>query len=154
MHPLSGFRINFARQVINYPTHFAGPLFNVRPTNTNCPKCGIRYSWLVFISIILCCLYFIHVAQQMTACATNDFLFMDENKWGTTYTKHYTAKLLRTNIHLNLRETERNEERSPTIHELIAMCHVTHRADSRFAPSQWETSLQNNAVSHWLGVNV
>ena len=24
-------------------------------------------------------------------------------------------------------------------------------ADSRFAPSQWEMSLQNNAVSHWLG---
>ena len=28
------------------------------------------------------------------------------------------------------------------------------RADSRFAPSQWETSLQSNAVSHWLGVNL
>ena len=26
-----------------------------------------------------------------------------------------------------------------------------YRADSRFAPSQWETSLQSNAVSHWLG---
>ena len=24
------------------------------------------------------------------------------------------------------------------------------RADSRLAPSQWETSLQSNAVSHWL----
>ena len=29
-----------------------------------------------------------------------------------------------------------------------------HRADSRFAPSQWETSLQSNAVSHWLGTNL
>ena len=28
------------------------------------------------------------------------------------------------------------------------------RADSRFAPSQWETSLQSNAVSHWLGANL
>ena len=28
------------------------------------------------------------------------------------------------------------------------------KADSRFAPSQWEMSLQNNAVSHWLGVNL
>ena len=27
-------------------------------------------------------------------------------------------------------------------------------ADSRFAPSQWETSLQSNAVSHWLGTNL
>ena len=28
------------------------------------------------------------------------------------------------------------------------------RADSRFVPSQWETSLQSNAVSHWLGTNL
>ena len=28
------------------------------------------------------------------------------------------------------------------------------RADSRFAPSQWEASLQNNAASHWLGANL
>ena len=27
-------------------------------------------------------------------------------------------------------------------------------ADSRLAPSQWETSLQSNAVSHWLGPNL
>ena len=27
-------------------------------------------------------------------------------------------------------------------------------ADSRFAPSQWETSLQSNAVSHRLGANL
>ena len=30
----------------------------------------------------------------------------------------------------------------------------THRADSRFAPSQLETSLQSNAVSHWLDANL
>ena len=28
------------------------------------------------------------------------------------------------------------------------------RADSRLAPSQWETSLQSNTVSHWLGANL
>ena len=28
------------------------------------------------------------------------------------------------------------------------------RADSRFALSQWETSLQSNAVSHWQGTNL
>ena len=28
------------------------------------------------------------------------------------------------------------------------------RADSRFSPSQWETSLQSNAVSHSLGANL
>ena len=29
-----------------------------------------------------------------------------------------------------------------------------HRADSRFAPSQWETPLLCNDVSHWLGANL
>ena len=29
-----------------------------------------------------------------------------------------------------------------------------HRADSRLAPSQWETSLLCNDVSHWLGANL
>ena len=28
------------------------------------------------------------------------------------------------------------------------------RAHSRFAPSQWETSLQSNAISHWLGADL
>ena len=41
--------------------------------------------------------------------------------------------------------------RGPTTgHENVAWL---HRADSRFAPSQWETSLQGNAISHWLGTN-
>ena len=31
---------------------------------------------------------------------------------------------------------------------------VQGRADSRLAPSQWETALQSNAVSHWLGANL
>ena len=34
-------------------------------------------------------------------------------------------------------------------------CHqYSTRADFRFAPSQWETSLQSNTVSHWLGANL
>ena len=31
---------------------------------------------------------------------------------------------------------------------------ISYRAHSRLAPSQWETSLQSNAVSHWLGANL
>ena len=30
-------------------------------------------------------------------------------------------------------------------------CHASYRADSKFAPSQWETVLLCNDVSHWLG---
>ena len=29
-----------------------------------------------------------------------------------------------------------------------------HRADSRFVPSQWETALLCNGVSHWRGANL
>ena len=29
-----------------------------------------------------------------------------------------------------------------------------NRADSRFAPSQWEVALQSNDVSHWLGASL
>ena len=29
-----------------------------------------------------------------------------------------------------------------------------HRADSRFAPSQWETALLCNDISHWLGASL
>ena len=31
---------------------------------------------------------------------------------------------------------------------------MIHRADSRFAPSQWETALLCNDVSHWLGASL
>ena len=29
-----------------------------------------------------------------------------------------------------------------------------YRADSRLAPSQWETSLQSNGISHWMGASL
>ena len=31
---------------------------------------------------------------------------------------------------------------------------IISRADSQFAPSQWEMLLQSNALSHWLGANL
>ena len=36
----------------------------------------------------------------------------------------------------------------------IKLWFLTLRADSRLAPSQWETSLQSNTFSHWLGANL
>ena len=32
--------------------------------------------------------------------------------------------------------------------------HYIHRADSRFAPSQWETALLCNDISHWLSASL
>ena len=45
---------------------------------------------------------------------------------------------------------------NPSFHHAVYLMDVTGagRADSRFTPSQWETSLQSNAVSHWLGANL
>ena len=40
--------------------------------------------------------------------------------------------------------------RVPTMY----MFRPNSRADSRLAPSEWETWLQSNAVSDWLGVNL
>ena len=34
----------------------------------------------------------------------------------------------------------------------MVLCYI--RANFRLAPSQWETSLQSNTVSHWLGANL
>ena len=57
----------------------------------------------------------------------------------------------------------------PSIYMAVHRSHLNHtihvagmctnkweniRADSRLATSQWETSLQSNAVSHWLGANL
>ena len=38
--------------------------------------------------------------------------------------------------------------------KLSAWMHTLGRADFRLAPRQWETLLQTNAVSHWLGTNL
>ena len=35
-----------------------------------------------------------------------------------------------------------------------SLCDMQYRADSRFAPSQWETALLSNCVSHWLGTSL
>ena len=36
----------------------------------------------------------------------------------------------------------------------LIWCCIWYRAHYRFAPRQWETSLQSNGVSQWLGTNL
>ena len=43
---------------------------------------------------------------------------------------------------------------TPIILQYTELYRYDYRADSRFAPSQWETSLQGNAISHWLDTNL
>ena len=47
------------------------------------------------------------------------------------------------------RVLERNHALNLIPHPLIFL-----KDDSRLPPSQWEMSLQSNAVSHWLGINL
>ena len=44
--------------------------------------------------------------------------------------------------------------RKPCVAVMIPTPRIYRRADSRLAPSQWETSLRSNAVSHWLGASL
>ena len=41
-----------------------------------------------------------------------------------------------------------------SVQRAYSLCPWCHKADSRLVPSQWEMSLQSNAVSHWLGANL
>ena len=52
--------------------------------------------------------------------------------------------------HLAQQEATSHGLNIPTSHAVSS----DFRAESRLAPSQWETSLQSNAISHWLGANL
>ena len=43
---------------------------------------------------------------------------------------------------------------SAVVSQITGVSIACSRADSRLAPRQWETQLQSNAVSHWLGANL
>ena len=43
---------------------------------------------------------------------------------------------------------------APTDYEFTFDTSAIHSADSRFAPSQWETAFLCNNISHWLGPNL
>ena len=49
------------------------------------------------------------------------------------------------------RDTDNND---PNVAEVHLSRSNSLKADSRFAPSQWETALLCNDVSHWLGANL
>ena len=61
------------------------------------------------------------------------------------------------------RNENENEFQKPFLSPVtsnVSLCYICAttlircRDDSRFAPSQWETFLQSNAISHWLGANL
>ena len=70
-----------------------------------------------------------------------------QNKWlmSTIKSFHYFGEFYRVS------STSQSIATDPLLCEPVMS---RYRADSRLAPSQWETSLQSNAVSHWLGANL
>ena len=78
------------------------------------------------------------MASRITDCLVNN-LFRQTTK--------YTSKRHIIMIILALYEG------NPPVTESVSMS-WRHRADSRLVPSQLETSLESNAVSHWLGANL
>ena len=71
------------------------------------------------------------------------------------------SRLLSQNCHLTQTATLIHilvfECRRKSLHGCHALCDIVtwhSRADSRLVPSQWETPLQCNTASHWLGANL
>ena len=74
---------------------------------------------------------------------------------------HYLSNVaeLHAKFHSDLKVSTPNRLATSRLCEIL--CLITkagpaesYRADSGFAPSQWEMSLQSNAVSHWLDANL
>ena len=73
-------------------------------------------------------------------------------KWEVSYSPsiHATMPRIRSELDWGCQDV-RNQGISVQGINLIPM---EYRADSRFAPSQWEMSLQSNVISQWLGANL
>ena len=59
---------------------------------------------------------------------------------------HYAASVIITMFNIKLYSIQNHNYKGRTL--------SIYRADSRFAPSQWETALLCNDVSHWLGASL
>ena len=88
------------------------------------------------------------------------YLALTRELWGI-FGEDFEEKWLRYNgtaLYMYIRDMWRVTFHNDILVSLIFnfSLHVTARCrvDSRFAPSQWEKSLQSNAVSHWLGASL
>ena len=68
----------------------------------------------------------------------------------------FQRETFRIQCHIDVLTNSKGHNMLPRSSLAIHICvgELCHTADSRLAPSQWETSLQRNAVSHWLGANL
>ena len=79
---------------------------------------------------------------------------LNYRKNGKTISKHWAENWSNYAGKLPMRNWPATLKLSPTMQMLPVPTVTLYRADSRFASSQWEMSLQSNSVSHWLGANL
>ena len=59
-----------------------------------------------------------------------------------------------TDLHKRCKEGDKSLQAEFTAGLVSGTYHMEARADSKFAPSQWEMALLCNDISHWLGANL
>ena len=112
-------------------------------------RCYVHHI-LIYIFVIENWCIFIRISPKFVPLCAN-------GKKGTTGLGNGLAsnrRQARTSVKPVLRCVSMSR-RLNTKHWEVAPCTswTLHMADSRLALSQWETSLQSNTVSHWLGAN-
>ena len=112
---------------------------------------NMQENWLpnlkenMFYTCIICCLL-----QQINECLRKHIPLTETNMYN--YYEHQVV-IIQTGLILGLCPAD-ERRRYKVTPSLIGGRKPRIRADSRLVPSQWETSLQSNAVSHWLGANL
>ena len=79
---------------------------------------------------------------MFVVCMNNLFCIISALCWDTLHV-HWLTDVLAPTRHQDISK-----------HPWWHACGYSSKADSRFVPSQWETALLCNDVSHWVGANL
>ena len=117
---------------------------------------SIHSKWVIDIWILqwndqIC--RFIHMTdQQEPSCA---YISDISARWNNDHNNSSLLCKLSLGWHYNSMEKDITPLLTHWSYVFLALTHrYDSRPDSRFAPSQWETSLHSNVVSHWLVANL
>ena len=107
--------------------------------HTCCKFCN-PYGWKK--SVLLLKLKFENCLPNLNLVGANEFMYF------------HVSHRFEINMHTILLRAPLLLIISPAGVSWDKLIYTLHRADSRFAPSQWETALLSNDISHWLGANL
>ena len=113
------------------------------------PDSVIDRTWSTLVQVMAWCLtapsHYLNQCWFLTSEVlwhSHEGFFSEKKSRYLSLTWVFKITILRLQLHL------------PRANEWRLYVCIGYRADSRFAPSQCETSSQSNAVSHWLGTNL